>query len=154
MLQLSLKLEGALPHETPAGPDEVDLGHSPVDGPSAELHGVDAPPLGNESAAVAPLPSRVATIVVKAGDTDQREYTLTEKLTVIGKSDLATIKLRGWFAPKAAAQISRRAENTYYIGAADKVPVVNGEPVTRPVLLTSGDVIEVAGVRLEFEYRE
>jgi hypothetical protein len=108
---------------------------------------------GGESSQVAPSRLKVATLVVQSGKTDQREYLLTDKLIVIGKSNLATIKLRGWFAPKAAAQISRRAENSYYIGAADKVPLVNGELVTRPVQLSAGDVIEVAGIRLVFVYR-
>ena len=43
---------------------------------------------------------------------------------------MATVKLKGWFAPKAAAQITRRDDNTYYIGAADKTPSVNGLPIT------------------------
>jgi pSer/pThr/pTyr-binding forkhead associated (FHA) protein len=107
-----------------------------------------------ESSQIAPARLKVATLVVRKGKTDQREYTLTDKLTVIGKSALATIKLKGWFAPKAAAQINRREDNFYYVGAADKVPAVNGYPIVRPTQLLTGDVIEVAGVRLEFQYRD
>jgi FHA domain len=107
-----------------------------------------------ESSQIAPSRLKVATVAVRSGKTDQREYLLTDKLTVIGKSTLATIKLRGWFAPKVAAQISRREDNSYYIGAADKIPSVNGKPAPRPVKLSSGDVIEVAGIRLEFVYRD
>jgi pSer/pThr/pTyr-binding forkhead associated (FHA) protein len=109
---------------------------------------------GGESSQIAPARLKLPTLVVHSGKTNQREYLLTDKLTVIGKSALATIKLRGWFAPKAAAQINRRDDNSYYVGAADKVPSVNGTPITRPVQLSSGDVIEVAGVRLEFVYRD
>jgi pSer/pThr/pTyr-binding forkhead associated (FHA) protein len=107
-----------------------------------------------ESAQVAPARLKVATLVVRSGRTDHKEYTLSDKLTVIGKSAMATVKLRGWFAPKAAAQISRRDDNCYYIGPADKVPTVNGSPVTHPAKLSSGDVINVAGIELEFLYRE
>ncbi|HVB08302.1 MAG TPA: FHA domain-containing protein [Candidatus Acidoferrales bacterium] len=107
-----------------------------------------------ESAQVAPSRVKVATLVVRKGKTDQREYTLSNKLTVIGKSALATVKLKAWFAPKAAAQITRRDDNSYSIGAADKVPTVNGQPVIHPTKLSAGDVIAVAGIELEFIYRE
>jgi FHA domain-containing protein len=107
-----------------------------------------------ESAQVAPARLRIATLLVLRGRTDQREYTLNDKLTVIGKSAMATVKLRGWFAPKAAAQINRRDDNFYYIGGADKIPSVNGYPVLRPTKLSSGDIIEVSGLQLEFVYRD
>ena len=107
-----------------------------------------------ESAQVSPARMKVATLVVRSGRTDQQEYTLNNKLTVIGKSAMATVKLKGWFAPKAAAQINRRDDQSYYVGAADKVPSVNGEPISQPTKLSSGDVIDVAGIQLEFTYRD
>jgi pSer/pThr/pTyr-binding forkhead associated (FHA) protein len=107
-----------------------------------------------ESAQVAPTRTKVATLVVRSGKTDQHEYVLTDKLTVIGKSGMATVKLRGWFAPKAAAQINRREDNSFYVGAADKVPRVNGVPIAHPAKLASGDVISVGGVELEFVLRD
>jgi len=107
-----------------------------------------------ESAQVAPARLKVPTLVVRSGRTDRREYMLNDKLTVIGKSALATVKLKGWFAPKAAAQINRRDDQSYYIGAADNVPSVNGNPITQPTQLSPGDVIDVAGIELEFVYRD
>ena len=107
-----------------------------------------------ESAQVAPARVKVATLIVRKGRTNQREYTLTDKLTVVGKSAMATVKLKGWFAPKAAAQITRRDDNSYFIGAADKTPVVNGVPIAHPTQLSSGDVIAVAGIELEFVCRD
>jgi len=107
-----------------------------------------------ESAQVAPARLKVPTLVVRRGRTDRREYMLNDKLTVIGKSAMATVKLKGWFAPKAAAQINRRDDQSYYIGGADKVPSVNGNPITQPTQLSPGDVIEVAGIQLEFVYRD
>jgi pSer/pThr/pTyr-binding forkhead associated (FHA) protein len=107
-----------------------------------------------ESAQVAPKRLKIATLIVLKGKTDHREYTLSGKLTVIGKSSLATVKMKGWFVPKAAAQINRRDDQSYYIGAADKVPSVNGKPITQPLKLTSGDIIEVSGILLEFVYRD
>jgi pSer/pThr/pTyr-binding forkhead associated (FHA) protein len=107
-----------------------------------------------ESSQVAPARLKVPTLIVRKGKTDEYEYTLTDKLTVIGKSRMATIKLKGWFAPKAAAQINRREGNSYYIGSAGRVPRVNGEPIERPRKLSEGDIIEVAGLKLEFQYRD
>jgi hypothetical protein len=73
---------------------------------------------------------------------------------VIGKSGMATIKLKGWWAPRAAAQINRREDNSYYIGPAGKVPCVNADAIQRPQKLSEGDIIEVAGLKLEFRYRD
>jgi len=107
-----------------------------------------------ESAQVAPERMKVPTLIVRRGKTDQPEYVLNDKLTVVGKSAMATVKLRGWFAPKAAAQITRREENNYYIGPAGKTPNVNGVPVTHQAKLSSGDIIDVAGVEMEFVFRD
>jgi pSer/pThr/pTyr-binding forkhead associated (FHA) protein len=107
-----------------------------------------------EASQIAPGRMRVPTLVVHSGKTDQREYLLNNRLTVIGKSAMATVKLKGWFKPKVAAQINRRDDNSYYVGPADRVPSVNGQPIVHPTKLSSGDIIEVAGVRLEFVYRE
>jgi FHA domain len=107
-----------------------------------------------ESSQVAPSRVKVATLVVRKGRTNQKEYALNDKLTVVGRSGMATVKLKGWFAPKVAAQLTRRDDQTYYIGAADKTPSLNGVPITHPTILSSGDVIAVAGIELEFVYRD
>jgi pSer/pThr/pTyr-binding forkhead associated (FHA) protein len=107
-----------------------------------------------ESSQLAPARLKIPTLVVKRGRTDQRQYTLSDKLTIVGKSAMATVKLRGWFAPKAAAQITRREDNAYYIGPAGRTPTVNGVPVKQQTKLSTGDVIEIAGVELEFIYRD
>lgn len=107
-----------------------------------------------EPSQVAPARMKVPTLVVRRGKTNHREYALTDKLTVVGKSAMATVKLKGWFAPRAAAQINRREDQSFYVGAADKTPTVNGRPIDRPTKLSPGDVIAVAGVELEFVYRD
>src|SRR6516162_9803683 len=40
---------------------------------------------------------KMPTLIVLNGRVDQKEYVLTNKLTVIGKSPMATVRLRGWF---------------------------------------------------------
>src|SRR6266404_1130051 len=98
---------------------------------------------------------RVGTLTVMDGKTDQGQYVLTGKLTMIGKSDMATIKLKGWFAPKAAAVINRR-DNKYYIAAAEKdVKLkINDSSISGQKELGDGDVIEVASVKMAFSLSE
>lgn len=96
---------------------------------------------------------KVPTLVVLGGKAEQKEYVLTNKLTTIGKSIMATVRLKGWFKPQMAAQINQR-DDGYYLGPGDKVPVVNGTPIPGPVRLNDGDVIEISGLRLNFIFRE
>src|SRR5262250_3272997 len=96
---------------------------------------------------------KVPTILVLSGKTANKEYILTNKLTTIGKSAMATVRLLGWFKPQMAAQISQR-DDGYYIGPGDKVPTVNGTPIPGPTRLNDGDLIEISGVRMNFIFRE
>ncbi len=112
-----------------------------------------ARPSGTAVQTPTPPKVKVPMLVVLEGKTDQREYPLTSKLIMIGKSEGATIKLKGWFKPKVAAQINKR-DDGFYIGKADKVPSINGQPITGPTRLNEGDVIEVAGVKLNFVFRD
>jgi pSer/pThr/pTyr-binding forkhead associated (FHA) protein len=96
---------------------------------------------------------KMPTLVVLSGKVNQKEYVLTNKLTVIGKSPMASVRLRGWFKPKMAAQINQR-DDGYYLGTGDRVPSVNGTPISGTVRLNDGDLIEVCGVRLNFIFRE
>jgi pSer/pThr/pTyr-binding forkhead associated (FHA) protein len=96
---------------------------------------------------------RMPTLVILGGRVSQREYVLTNKLTVIGKSPMATIRLRGWFKPQVAAQINQR-DDGYYLGTGSKIPSVNGLPIQGPVRLNDGDLIEVSGIRMNFIFRE
>jgi pSer/pThr/pTyr-binding forkhead associated (FHA) protein len=106
-----------------------------------------------ESMQFAATRMKVPTLVVLSGRTDQKEYVLTNRLTVIGKSGMATIKLKGWFKPAMAAQINQR-DDGFYLGPGDKVPTVNGTSIPGPVRLNDGDLIEISGVRLNFIFRE
>src|SRR5215471_2632689 len=96
---------------------------------------------------------KMPTLVVLSGRVDQKEFVLTNKLTVIGSSPMATVRLRGWFKPKVAAQINQR-DDGYYLGTGSKIPHVNGNPIQGPVRLNDGDLIEVCGIRMNFVFRE
>jgi hypothetical protein len=95
----------------------------------------------------------IPTLTVLHGRTDQKEYRIASKLTVIGHSKMATIQLRGWFAPEVAAQINKH-EDGFYLGRGDRVPKINGVSIHGLTKLNDGDVIEVGRVRLNFLYRE
>src|SRR5205807_8540730 len=64
---------------------------------------------------------KMPTLTILNGRTDQKEYVLTNKLTVIGKSKMATVRLHGWFKPRMAAQINHRDDGNY-LGPGDKIP--------------------------------
>jgi pSer/pThr/pTyr-binding forkhead associated (FHA) protein len=106
-----------------------------------------------EHSQLAPTRVQVATLSRVEGKLDHDEYPLTSKLTVIGKSPMATIRLRGWLMPNVAAQINR-LEGGYYLGRGDRVPTINGKPIGGSTLLSHGDVIEVCGVKLKFVINE
>ncbi len=106
-----------------------------------------------ERSQLAPTRVQVATATRVKGKLDREEYPLTSKLTVIGKSDMATIRLRGWFKPSVAAQINR-LDDGYYLGVGDRVPRVNGLPITGSTQLRDGDLIDVCGVQLKFVIHE
>lgn len=117
---------------------------------AAAPHGATAAPTP-----ATPAAERVGTLTVIEGKTDMPQYLLTGKMSVIGKSDMASIKLQGWFAPKAAALVSKRDHN-YVIAASEKgvKVIVNGQEIAGQHPLDEGDVLEVAGVKMSFGYQE
>ncbi len=94
---------------------------------------------------------KLGMLQVLSGGTDQKEYSLTGRLAIIGSQDGATVHLTGWFAPKVAAMISRRPDG-YNISMAEdaKKILVNGVPIQGRCDLKDGDLIEVAGVKMSF----
>lgn len=111
-----------------------------------EPHHLEPPP---------PPKDRIAALQIIDGKTDQKHYTLASKMTVIGKSDMASIRLKGFFAPNMAALINKR-DNKYFIAASEaKIKVkINGELIAGQRELNEGDIIEVAGVKMTFAYQE
>jgi predicted component of type VI protein secretion system len=107
---------------------------------------------GRESTAVAGRQIGMVTIV--AGRTDRQQYVLSSKLSVIGKSEMASIRLKRWFAPRVAASIHQREDGYFLVQAARKIRIkVNGAEVTQSQQeLKSGDQFEVAGIVAKFGY--
>ncbi|HWX53300.1 MAG TPA: FHA domain-containing protein [Verrucomicrobiae bacterium] len=98
---------------------------------------------------------RTGLLTVMDGKTDQTQYVLTGKMTMIGKSPMASIRLKGFFAPNTAALISRR-DNKYFIAASEvKIKIkINGEDSFGQRELKDGDIIEVATIKLAFGFQE
>jgi pSer/pThr/pTyr-binding forkhead associated (FHA) protein len=97
---------------------------------------------------------RIGTLTMIDGKTNRQHYVLSSKLSVIGKSEMATIRLRRWFAPRIAASIQQR-EDGYFIVAAgrnSKINVNERRIAAGQKQLQAGDVIEVAGIRAIFGY--
>ena len=98
----------------------------------------------------------MGTLTIVEGRTDQAYYVLTGKLTVIGKSEMAGIRLKKWFAPRVAASIYR-AEDGYFIAASGnnvKLRVNDAVVAGGQLQLESGDIIEVAGITAIFGFCE
>jgi len=102
-----------------------------------------------------PVKERTATLTILEGKTDERHYVLASKMSAIGKSDMASIKLTGWFAPPMAAVINKR-DAKYFIAASDvKHRVkINGDEISGLHELKDGDLIEVVGVKMTFGYQD
>ena len=116
-----------------------------------------APARGAHSASGEPLPprERIGLLNVLEGKTDQTKYVLTGKMTMIGKSHMATVKLKGFFAPVTAALISRR-DNKYFVAPSEKriKLKVNGEDSPNQRELNPGDVVEVGKFKAVFSWQE
>ena len=98
---------------------------------------------------------KLGGFVIIEGNTDKREYELAGRLTTIGKSDTAGIKLKGLFAPKVAALINR-TKSGYFISPAEssKKLKINGAVVEGRQELKDGDIVDVANIKMQFYIKE
>jgi len=94
------------------------------------------------------LPGR---FVVEGGPAEKREYALTARVTTIGKSGTAEIRLQGFFSPRVAAVVTRVSDG-YVISPPDggRKVRVNDAPITGQVRLKHGDIVDVHKLRLRF----
>jgi len=85
-------------------------------------------------------PSLSAVLRVLSGAASGREVPLTKAVTTVGKPGVAV------------ASISRRAQGFVVAHVdGDGAPMLNGAPIGQdPVALRSGDMIELAGTRMQF----
>jgi pSer/pThr/pTyr-binding forkhead associated (FHA) protein len=99
-------------------------------------------------------PDVLGGFIVIEGSTEKKDYLLKERITSIGKEDSAGIHLKGFFAPKVAALINRRKEGYFITPAGGKSLKVNGQEVDHRYDLKDGDIVETAGLKLQFYIKE
>jgi pSer/pThr/pTyr-binding forkhead associated (FHA) protein len=106
------------------------------------------------SAADKTAPEPLGGFIVVEGSTEQKDYELKERVSAIGKEDGSVIKLKGFFAPKVAALVNRRKEGYFITPSGGKDLKVNGKGIDHRYDLKDGDIVEVAGLKLQFYVKE
>src|SRR5207237_4160332 len=101
---------------------------------------------------------RMGVMTILEGKAEDSRYMLSSKLTVVGGSKMATIKLKGGFfshPPDVAAMISKR-EDKYFVAPQDaKGHVkVNGADISAQHELNEGDVVQVWKVKMAFSWHD
>jgi predicted component of type VI protein secretion system len=96
----------------------------------------------------------VGSLRVIGGRADREEYRLDATESIIGKSDTALVRLRGWFKPHAAIAIARMGEG--YVATLLEATLLGGQTRVNGQLLQGrrglahGDMLQVGGLTLEF----
>jgi predicted component of type VI protein secretion system len=142
------KMEATMVLDTKKAKEMIAAATAGAAAGAAKTAAVDAAPH-------APARERTGTLAILDGKTDAPSYVLSGKMSVIGKSDMASIKLKGFFAPNMAALINKR-DNKYFIAASEaKIKVkINGQEIAGQKELNEGDMIEVAGIKATFGFQE
>jgi pSer/pThr/pTyr-binding forkhead associated (FHA) protein len=85
------------------------------------------------------------------GSAEKKNYLLTERISTIGKSIDADIRVTGLFTPDKIAEISRSKED-YMISPTSFLckPRLNGVKLGSPIRLLDGDIVEVCDLKLKF----
>jgi predicted component of type VI protein secretion system len=99
-------------------------------------------------------PEPLGGFYVLEGSTDARDYELKERVCSIGKEEGSAIKLKGFFAPKVAALVNRRREGYFITPSGNKPVTINGRELSHRCDLKDGDIVEVAGLKLQFYLKE
>jgi pSer/pThr/pTyr-binding forkhead associated (FHA) protein len=92
----------------------------------------------------------VAVLRVIKGRADQSQYALDAHTSLVGKSDAALVRLRGWFKPKEALAIARNGKG-YVATAIGGTTQLNKQRLRGRQHLADGDILEVGGLTLEFK---
>ncbi|HLY92640.1 MAG TPA: FHA domain-containing protein [Candidatus Angelobacter sp.] len=145
------KLEATMVLDTKQARDMIADKSAPT--PGAGPLGISRPAWMSQPFAAAK--DRIGLLSTLQGRTDQEKYVLTSRMTMIGKSKMASVRLKGFFAPTSAALISKR-DNKYFISPSEsKARVkINGTDVLGQRELAAGDIIEVGKVQLAFSFQE
>ena len=98
-------------------------------------------------------PRRVGVLRVIAGRCEQDQYDLGAHTSLIGRSDTALVRLRGWFKPSVAVAIARSG-NSYVATPLGGKTLINEERLDGRRILQDGDMLNVSGLILEFCWKD
>jgi len=96
---------------------------------------------------------RGAVLRVVAGRAERPEYDLEAHTSLIGRSNTALVRLRGWFKPDVAVAIARNGDGYIATPLAGKT-LINNQPLNGRQDLQEGDILSVSGLTLEFRFKE
>jgi pSer/pThr/pTyr-binding forkhead associated (FHA) protein len=94
-------------------------------------------------------------LTVLKGPVEKTEHEIVGRLTTIGKSKTAEIRLKGFFAPRIAALINKGKDGYYISPSANGSKVlVNGARIDGRKLLANNDTIELWKVKMQFQLQQ
>jgi pSer/pThr/pTyr-binding forkhead associated (FHA) protein len=96
-------------------------------------------------------PAKTAILRVLAGRTEQQEYALEAHTSLIGTSDEALVRLRGWLKPKVAVAIARSGDG-YVATPLGGETQINNQALRGRHNLKDGDVLDISGLLLKFHW--
>ena len=104
-----------------------------------------------ETAGAAAFGDKIGGFTIIEGASEKNEYELTKRLTTIGKTETAEIKLKGFFAPKVAALINRTKDGYFISPPGTKTKIkINGSSLEGRYELKDGDIVEVENLKMQF----
>ena len=125
---------------------------APAAAPPAPATAPPAPAAAAARAARTAAPTKVATLRVLAGNADESEYRLEAHTSIIGKTETAVVRLKGWFKPMTAVAIGRTGDR-YVVTQLGGKTLVNDQRLTGRRDLRDGDILQVSGLTLEFSLK-
>jgi hypothetical protein len=98
--------------------------------------------------------ARIGALRIIAGESPVSIYSLTGLTVYIGKSEQATIRLKGFFAPDMAACVAKRPDGYMLKIIKDKSVKINNEFPREDTLLQEGDTLEAANLKMMFFHQD
>jgi len=94
----------------------------------------------------------VGVLKVIRGNADRSEFNLEAQTSLIGKQQASLIRLKGWFKPKVAIAITRDG-HSYVATLLHGNTLINHQRGRGRYPLSDGDLLEVGGLVLEFNFK-
>lgn len=131
--------------------DSSDTTHKAILGIGEKTVMFDARALNSQTQQISQSAPTVGGFNLIEGSAEKKNYPLTERISTIGKSIDADIRVTGLFTPDKVAEISRNKEG-YMITPTSFLcrPRLNGEKLGHPARLADGDVVEACNLKLKF----